>query len=113
MKLLFRWVINAVALLAITQVLEGFEVSSFYIALVTALILGLVNATIRPVILFFTLPLSLITLGLFTFVVNALLLWFVSTFIQGFTIAGFWEALSGALLLWVVSMLTTWLIKKK
>ena len=112
MAILLRWVINALALLALTQLLEGFSVSGFYIALIAALVLGLINAVIRPVLLFFTLPINILTLGLFTFVVNAALLWFVSTFIQGFTITDFWTALGAAIFLWVVSTLTNWMIKQ-
>jgi putative membrane protein len=111
MAILLRWIINAVALLAITQLLEGFTVSSFYIALIAALILGLINAIIRPVLLFFTLPINLMTLGLFTFVINAALLWFVSTFIQGFVITDFITALGAAIILWAVSIVSNWMIK--
>lgn len=112
MAILLRWIINAVALLAITQLLDGFSVNGFYIALITALILGLINAVIRPVLLFFTFPINLMTLGLFTFVVNAALLWFVSTFIQGFVITNFFTALGAAIILWAVSTVTNWMIKQ-
>lgn len=111
MTILLRWIINAVALLAITQLLADFEVSGFYIALIVALILGLINAVIRPVLILLTLPINILTLGLFTFVINALLLWFVSTFIQGFVITNFWTALAAAILLWSVSIIANWLIK--
>jgi len=112
MRLLFRWIINAVTLLALTQLMMGFDVKNFYIALIAALIIGLINAVIRPIILLITLPINMLTLGLFTFVVNALILWFVSTFIAGFTITGFLPALVGAIILWAVSLVTNWLIKK-
>lgn len=110
--MLLRWLINAVALLAITQILQGFEVSGLYIALIAALVLGLVNAVIRPVLLFFTFPVTVLTLGLSVFAVNALLLWFVSSFIQGFAIADFWTALAGAVILWAIGMVTNWFIKQ-
>lgn len=112
MTLILRWIINAVALLAITQVLPGFVVENFYYALVAALILGLINAVIRPVLIILTLPINVLTLGLFTFVINALLIWFVSTFIQGFDIDSFLTALAAAILLWAVSVVTNWLIKQ-
>ena len=112
MTIFLRWIINAVALLAITQVIPGFSVQNFYFALVIALILGLVNAIIRPVLLFITLPINIITLGLFTFVINAALLWFVSTFVKGFYIHGFVPAIAAAIVLWAVSTLTNWLIKQ-
>ncbi len=112
MAILLRWMINALALLALTQLLAGFSVSSFYIALIASLVLGLVNAVIRPALLLLTLPINLLTLGLFTFVINAVLLWFVSTFIQGFTITNFWTALGAAIFLWAVSATTNWMIKQ-
>lgn len=112
MKILLRWIINATALLAITQVLPGFIVENFYFALIAALILGLINAVIRPILIILTLPINVITLGLFTFVINALLIWFVSTFIQGFEIDGFVTALAAAIILWAVSVVTNWLIKQ-
>jgi len=112
MKLILRWIINAVALLAITQILPGFVVENLYFAFIVALILGLINAVIRPVLFILTLPITILTLGLFTFVINALLIWFVSTFIEGFTIDGFITALAAAIILWAVSTVTSWLIKQ-
>lgn len=111
MSLILRWIINAVALIAITRILPGFEVHSFYSALIVALILGLLNATIRPVLKFITLPINLLTLGLFGFVINALIIWFVSTFIKGFNVDGFLPALAAAIILWAVSFLTNWFVK--
>ncbi|MDP2632084.1 MAG: phage holin family protein [Candidatus Uhrbacteria bacterium] len=111
MSLILRWLINAVALLALTQILSGFEVSSFYIALIAALIIGLLNAVIRPLLIVLTLPINVLTLGLFTFVINALIIWFVSTFVSGFAIAGFWVALLAAIILWAVGVLTSWFIR--
>ncbi len=112
MFVIFRWVINALALLAVTQILVGFDVNSFYIALIVALILGLINAIIRPILIILTLPITVLTLGLFTFVINAGLLWFVSTFVQGFEIEGFWTALAASIILWAISFLTNELIKQ-
>ncbi|MFH1712266.1 MAG: phage holin family protein [Patescibacteria group bacterium] len=111
MKMILRWLINAVALLVITQLFVGFEVDSFYYALIAALIIGLLNAIIRPVLIVLTLPINILTLGLFTFVINALIIWFVSTFIQGFDVANFWIALGAAIVLWAVSTLTNWFLK--
>ncbi len=112
MKILLRLLINALVLLAITQILEGFVVEGFYFALIAAIIIGLINAVIRPFIIFLTLPINILTLGLFTFVVNALIIWFVSTFIQGFEITGFGVALLAAIILWAVSTITNWTIRK-
>jgi len=97
MKLLLVWLINAVALIAVAYLLPGIAVSDFVTALVAALVLGLVNAIIRPVLVLLTLPATLLTLGLFIFVINGLLFWFVGTFISGFVVAGFWPGVFGAI----------------
>lgn len=112
MKLILRWLINALALLAITQLFAGFQVDGFYYALIAALIIGLLNAVIRPALLVLTLPINALTLGLFTFVINALIIWFVSSFVEGFAIDGFLTALGAAIVLWAVSVITNWLIKQ-
>lgn len=109
-QILFRWVINAVALLVFASVVPGFVVASFYSALIAALVLGLVNAIVRPLLFILTLPVTVLTLGLFTFVINALMIWLVSTMVKGFDVAGFVPALLVALLMWVVSLMTNWLI---
>jgi len=111
MTLILRWIINAVALLLVTQVVAGFEVQGIYFALIIALVLGLINAVIRPVLIMLTLPITIVTLGLFTFVINALIIWFVSTFLKGFEVAGFLPALLAAIILWAVAVITNWLIK--
>ena len=111
MTLILRWVINALALLAVTQLIVGFEVEGLYFALIAALVLGLINAVIRPLLLVLTLPINMLTLGLFTFVINALLIWFASTFLEGFTVSGFLPALLAAIVLWAVSVITNKLIK--
>ena len=111
MKLLFRWLINALALLVATSFIPGFGVPTLYVALIVALVLGLVNALIRPVLLVLTLPINIVTLGLFTFVINALMIWLTSTIVKGFTVGGFVPAFLAGVFLWIVSMGTTWLIK--
>lgn len=111
MKLIFRWLLNAIALLVVANVVPGFGVDTFYTALIAALVLGLVNALIRPILLILTLPINILTLGLFTFVLNALMIWFASTIVKGFDVQGFVPAFLAGLLLWVVSMGTNWLIK--
>lgn len=108
--LLFRWVLNALALLLVAYIVPGFEVGSLYTALIAALVLGLVNALVRPLVFIFTLPVTLLTLGLFAFVVNALMIWFMSTIVKGVTVTGFVPALLAALVLWVASLVTNWLI---
>ena len=97
MKLLLVWLINAVALMAVTYLLPGIAVSSFITALIAALVLGLVNTVIRPILILLTLPATLLTLGLFIFVINGLLFWFVGSFIDGFVVTGFWPGVFGAI----------------
>jgi putative membrane protein len=106
MRLLLRWLISALALLAVPYVVSGIRLESFYIALIVAVLLGLVNAVIRPVLILLTLPVTILTLGFFILVINALLFWFVASFVDGFTVGGFWAAFFGA----VVYSLITWAV---
>lgn len=103
-NLLILWLINALALLALPWLVPSVQVESFFTALVAALLLGLVNTLIRPFIVLLTLPVTVLTLGLFIFVINALLFWFVASFVKGFTVAGFWSAFSG----WIVYAVISW-----
>ena len=95
MLLLVVWLINAVALMAVAYLLPGIAVDSFVTALVAALVLGLVNTVVRPIFVLLTLPATLLTLGLFIFVINGLLFWFVGSFISGFEVHGFWWGVIG------------------
>ncbi len=110
--ILFRWVINALALLLVANIVPGFGVASLYSALIAAFVLGLVNALVRPLLFILTLPITILTLGLFTFVLNALMILLVSTIVKGFIVEGFISAFLAALLLWVISLATNWLIKQ-
>ena len=112
MKLLLRWLLNAVTLIAIAYYLPGVAVAGFYAALITALILGLVNAVIRPVLLLLTLPINVLTLGLFTFFINGLMFWFVATIVEGFDVASYTAAFTGALIMSLVSWLLGWALKR-
>jgi len=103
MRLLLRWLINAGALMLVSYVLHSVRIENFYVALVVALVLGLVNTIIRPIVVLLTLPVTLLTLGLFIFVINGLMFWFVASFIQGFEVTGFWSAVFGALVYSVIS----------
>jgi putative membrane protein len=103
LKMLVVWLINAVALLAVAYLLPGIMVADFGAAMVAALVLGLVNAIIRPVLVLLTLPATILTLGLFIFVINGLLFWFVGSYLQGFTVAGFWWGFFGAIAYSIVS----------
>ena len=102
-KLLLVWLINALALLALPYVVPGIQVDGFVTALVAALVLGLVNTLIRPLLVLLTLPASILTLGLFIFVINGLLFWMVASFMQGFRVAGFWSAVLGAIVYGLIS----------
>ena len=103
MGFLIRLCLNAVALLIVSTVIPGIEVKGVLPALSAAFFLGLVNAVVRPILLILTLPLTILTLGLFIPLINAFLLKLVSLMIQGFEVHGFWSAVFGALLLSIVS----------
>ena len=103
LKLLLVWLINAVSLLALPYIFTSIKVASFTTALVVALILGLINAVIRPVLVLLTLPLTIVTLGLFIFVINGLLFWLVASFVAGFHVTGFWPAVFGAIVYSLIS----------
>ncbi len=96
MGIITKLLITVLALLLVSQYVPGITVASFYIALIVAVVLGLVNLILKPILVILTLPITLLTLGLFTFVINALLFWFVSTFIDGFVVDGFISAFIGA-----------------
>jgi putative membrane protein len=110
MRLLLVWLINALALIAVAYLMPGVSVSSFGAALVAALVLGLINAVVRPILVLLTLPVTLLTLGLFIFVLNGLLFWMVGTWLEGFEVAGFWSAVLGAILFSLVSWLLSALV---
>jgi len=105
MKILSRILITALALLAVAWLLPGVEVDGFYTALIVALVLGVINITLKPILLLLTLPINLITLGLFTFVVNGFFFWLVSAFISGFNVSSFLAAIFGALIVSVFKSL--------
>jgi putative membrane protein len=98
MKLIVRWLLLAAALLLVAHLYTGVQVTGFGAALVAALVLGLLNTLLRPLLVLLTLPVTLITLGLFLFVINALLFWGAATVLSGFTVAGFGAALIGSLI---------------
>jgi putative membrane protein len=104
---LIRVLVNAVALWLATEIVPGIEARGVRTVVVAALVLGLVNAIVRPVLLVLTLPLTLVTLGLFLFVLNALCLWLTSAVVPGFEVRGFWPAFWAALIVsalsWVVN----------
>jgi putative membrane protein len=106
LRLLLVWLINAAALFLLPYVFPWVVVDSFGAALIAALVLGLINTLIRPLLVLLTLPVTLLTLGLFIFVINGLLFWWVGSFIEGFHVGGFWAAFFGA----IVYSLISWLL---
>jgi putative membrane protein len=112
MRLLVTWLINAAALFALPYLMQSVRVENFRTALVAALVLGLVNVLIRPVLVLLTLPVTVLTLGLFIFVINGLLFWAVANFVGGFQVAGFWSAIGAAILYSLISWALSALILK-
>ncbi|MHB9097479.1 MAG: phage holin family protein [Syntrophales bacterium] len=102
---LLRWVVLTAAVLAASWFLDGIRVDSLVSAVLAAAMLGLLNAFLRPLLIILTLPLNIVTLGLFTFLINALMLKIASELIPGFTVRGFWTAVIGALIIGLVSWL--------
>jgi putative membrane protein len=113
MRLLITWLINALALLALPYLFTSIHVDTFTTALIAALVLGLVNTLIRPLLVLLTLPVTLLTLGLFIFVINGLLFWFVGSFVKGFAVGGFWAGVFGAIVYSIISWLLSALILKR
>lgn len=105
MKIIVRWLLLAGALLLVAHLYPGVQVASFTTALIAALVLGLLNTLVRPLLVLLTLPITLLTLGLFLFVVNALMFWAAASLMSGFNVGGFWAALIGSLLYSLCAML--------
>ena len=112
MNLLIVWLVNTVSLIAVAYLMPSIRVADFTTALIAALVLGLVNAVIRPVLVLLTLPVTLLTLGLFILVINGLLFWFVGSFVKGFVVEGFWAGFLGAIIFSVISWLLSSLVMK-
>lgn len=112
MRLLATWLINALALLALPYLMHSVSIDSFTTALIVAVILGLVNTVLRPILIILTLPVTVLSLGLFVLVLNGLLFWMVTTMVTGFHVAGFWSAFLAAILYSLISWaLSTLLLK--
>jgi putative membrane protein len=110
MSFLIRLLVNAVALVVLAYILPGVSVTGFGGALVAALVLGIVNAVLRPILFIITLPLQIVTLGLFTFVINGLLFWWVGHLGIGLAVSGFWTAFFGAIVLGIISFVLSSLV---
>jgi putative membrane protein len=113
MRLLLLWLINAIALLVVPFLMQSVQVANFGTALIAALVLGLVNTLVRPILVVLTLPVTLLTLGLFILVINALMFWFVATVVGGFYVSGFWAAFGGALIYSIISWALSALLLRK
>lgn len=98
MKLILKWLLAACALLLVAYLYPGVQIQSFTAAMIAAAVIGLFNTLLRPVLVVLTLPVTVVTLGLFLFVINALMFWAASGVLDGFFVAGFWAALLGSLI---------------
>lgn len=110
MRFVLVWVLNAIALLAVAYLYPGVQVQDWLSAAIAALVLGLANTIIKPILVILTLPVTIVTLGLFLFVINALLFWGVASVVTGFHVTGFWAAMIGAILFSVIGWLLSMLI---
>jgi putative membrane protein len=108
--LLVVWILNAVALLAVAYVLPGIVIGSFWSAMLAAVVLGLLNTLVKPLLILLTLPITIVTMGLFLLVLNALVFWLAGSLFKGFQVEGFWWAVAGAILFSVISSLFSMLI---
>lgn len=108
--LIVVWILNAVALLAVAYVLPGIVIGSFWSAMLAAVVLGLLNTLVKPLLILLTLPITIVTMGLFLLVLNALVFWLAGSLFKGFQVEGFWWAVAGAILFSVISSLFSMLI---
>jgi putative membrane protein len=113
MQLLLRWLLNTLALVIVINVVPGFACRSFVTLAIAALVLGLLNAVVKPVLFLLTLPLTIVTLGLFLIVLNAIVLELTAWLVPGFRIAGFGSAIVGAIVLGLISLVTNRIGRKR
>jgi putative membrane protein len=113
MRLLLHWILNALALLIVAHVVPGVSVSDPIVALVAAVLLGLANAVIKPVLVLLTLPVTILTLGLFLLVINGLLFWAVSALMTGFVVRGLWAGVLGAFVYSLLTGLLSLLVRRQ
>lgn len=103
MSLLISWLISALVLLCVAYILPGIHIASFFTALVTALVLGIINAILKPILVILTLPINILTLGLFTLIINAVLIMLTASLVPGFVVDSFWWAIALGLVLSIVN----------
>jgi putative membrane protein len=111
-RILLVWLVNTLALAAVAYLMPSVTIASAGAAIVAALVLGLVNAVLRPVLVVLTLPVTVLTLGLFIFIINGLLFWAVASLVPGFDVGGFWSGVLGAVLFSIVSWLLSALVMR-
>ncbi len=109
--MILNWILVSIALIFISQFIPGIVITDFTSALIAIGVMSIINVSIKPVIGFFTLPLNFLTLGLFTFIINAMMFSLSAWFVPGFEVTSFWSALFGSLLLSIISMLTSSIAK--
>jgi putative membrane protein len=113
MRLLLNWLVSALALWLVAQIVPGFLISGFGSALIAVVVIGLVNATLGILLKLVTLPLTIVTLGIFWWVINGLMLWVASSFVPGFVITSFSSAFLGAIVLALVNMAFHWVLSRR
>ena len=111
MKIISRIIVSALALVLTARLIPGIEVDGVYVALISAFVLGVLNTIVKPILIILTLPITIVTLGLFMFVINAGLFMFAASFIEGFSVAGFLTALLGSLIVSVISAVANSFLK--
>ncbi len=112
MRLLLHWLLSAITLLLVAHFVPGFVVRGFVAALIAAVVIGLINATLGLFLKVITLPLTVFTFGIFLLVINALMLKMAAAVVPGFEVQGFWPAFEGAFLIFLLNMLWKWALKK-
>jgi len=110
MTVLINWIVSAIAILITAYLLPGVMVDGFGSALIVALVLGILNALVRPIFLALTLPINLLTLGFFTFIVNALLVMAAAAFVPGFSLSSFWLAVIFGIVLALITYILNWIV---
>ena len=103
MKLITKLLLTSLTLLVVAEYVPGIDIEGFYPALVAAIVIGLLNLFVKPILILLTLPITIVTLGLFIVVINASLFWFAASFIDGFSVDGFWYAVIGSFIVSIVS----------
>lgn len=110
--MLIRWFLNIIVLFLVSYIVPGIKFNNFWSLIVTSVVLGLLNAIVRPVLILLTLPVNILTLGLFTLVINAFVFWLVGTIVKGFEIKNFTSAFIAALVYWLIILLINYISER-